>query len=831
MRAIVSGLTVLLTASLAAQCDTEWLPGKGVRGVDFFVSASVLWDPDGSGPQSELWVIGGRFSIVGATLANHIATYDPATDTWGTLGQGFDREVLSLAVLPNNDLVAGGIFQHADGAPARGVARWNGSGWQPMGAGLDGSVRALAVRANGQLVAAGYLTGTGGVNLNNVAFWNGTSWFPGLHIQLGSVSCMQALPSGGLVFGGSFGYAGGNPVGNIAMWDGSHWSNLNGGCVGVVSDLEFMPNGDLVAAGNYTVTNSPGVRHLARWDGSQWTALGSTLPAGAMTVRSTGELIVSADGFQLPMGQHSGFVAFDGATWTAIGGPIELAATVAALPNGDLLAGGICEVVGEPANGIARWDGTQWRPLVREGFDRAPSTVTTLANGDLVVAGEFRVIDQTMARRIARWDGNQWSALAAGLDEPPWAMTSMGNGDLVVAGPFFDAGGQGIERLARWDGAAWSGMGLNWPYPYNFINNIMSLVTLPNGDLVVGGQFGFIGSSTASGIARWDGSQWSAVGNAPSYGFRALAVAPDETLHAAGWFQFSGGPTHAVARWDGSSWQPLGSLLGTVWSIGFLPTGEVVAGGTLQVGGSPHGVAVWNGTDWTAPGGGVPLTGNQTVNAVMAVPNGDLLVGGDFDSAGGVQARGAARWDGTDWSEVDLGTNGPIRAMTRRNGGSVTAVGSFTTAGDTTSAYLATLASSCPASIASSAPGCSGSAGLNELTALNLPFAGATLRARASGLTPTALALGVFGLQTTSLPLGQLTPLAGAGCTLAVATDIVRAYLPVGGSFETEVEIPNVAALAGIQAHQQVIAAELDAQGAITAVTATNSLSATIGAF
>lgn len=54
---------------------------------------------------------------------------------------------------------------------------------------------------------------------------------------------------------------------------------------------------------------------------------------------------------------------------------------------------------------------------------------------------------------------------------------------------------------------------------------------------------------------------------------------------------------------------------------------------------------------------------------------------------------------------------------------------------------------------------------------------------------------------------------------------------PMAGSVDTQFDIPNTMAFAGVVLHHQVLAAELDAQNNITAVTSTNALTLTIGTF
>jgi hypothetical protein len=64
--------------------------------------------------------------------------------------------VTSLAT-HGDDLIAGGQFATAGGAPASNIARWDGSGWSALGAGTDGQVLALASQG-GQLIAGGTFT-------------------------------------------------------------------------------------------------------------------------------------------------------------------------------------------------------------------------------------------------------------------------------------------------------------------------------------------------------------------------------------------------------------------------------------------------------------------------------------------------------------------------------------------------------------------------------------------------------------------------------------------------------------------------------------------------
>ena len=95
----------------------------------------------------------------------------------------------------------------------------------------------------------------------------------------------------------------------------------------------------------------------------------------------------------------------------------------------------------------------------------------------------------------------------------------------------------------------------------------------------------------------------------------------------------------------------------------------------------------------------------------------------------------------------------------------------------------------------------------------------------------SALALGVFGFSTTSIPMPSILPQGVLGCTLLVSPDLLEVYLPAAGIVQTQLAIPNTVALAGVVLHQQVVSIELSGTGSITALTGTNALTLTIGSF
>ncbi|MFY9341319.1 MAG: hypothetical protein WAT39_02435 [Planctomycetota bacterium] len=609
------GLALAAAPRAAAQCTTPWLPGDGVPGTNHEVSATTLWDPDGPGPVPPRLMLGGYFVLAGATPANRIATYDPATGAWGALGAGMSggvgyTQVYALATLPNGDLVAAGQFTSAGGVAASQIARWNGTAWSALGSGLSGgastygaNVRALVTLPNGDLVAGGEFTFAGGVSANSIARWDGATWSPlGSGVSTfgapAAVSALATLPNGDLVAGGNFMTAGGVTANGLARWNGTAWSAFGSGLASSYTALTTMPNGDLVAAA---------FQSIERWNGTTWSTLASAMP---------------------------GYVK-----------------SLAPLPNGDLVAGGdFLSIAGVSANRIARWNGAAWSPLGPGIVHPAPSaavlTMTTLPNGDLVAAGSFPNSGTLNASYVARWNGAAWSALAAGTNSAVLALTRFPNGDLVAGGWFSSIGGVSANAIARWNGVAWSALGTGMSSTWPPLPRVTAIAALPNGDLVAGGEFAVAGGVAANRIARWNGATWSPLGSGTNGEVLVVIALPNGDLVAGGAFSSAGGVfTGSVARWNGTAWSALGpGLNGRVFALATLANGDLVAGGDFTVAGglSVPSLARWNGTNWSTVGSGIGPGGLGWSNPVYALatrPNGNLVAGGAFSLAGGATAN------------------------------------------------------------------------------------------------------------------------------------------------------------------------------------------------
>ena len=297
---------------------------------------------------------------------------------------------------------------------------------------------------------------------------------------------------------------------------------------------------------------------------------------------------------------------------------------------------------------------------------------------------------QVPAPGVALWNGTAWQGMGGGVGvgQTVIAVTlydADGPGPLpempVIGGAFTSAGGQPINRVAWWDGAVWrpfaGGLGTGGAHVEDLV--------VYEGDLIAAGVFASPGG-TGSGLARWDGSAW--------HNYTAgLVVSPDDLLvdgndlYAGGSFGFQ---EYSVMRRRNGVWTPI-AFEGTgdpieVHRLG-LYRGEVIAASFFVL---PNGyVSRYNGTDWLPLGSGV----NAVVEAFTTWdPPGPapevLVVAGSFNWASGVTANGIATWDGQQWAALGPGLSGPGRALTLWNDDLIVG-GTFGTAGGIQSPYFA----------------------------------------------------------------------------------------------------------------------------------------------
>lgn len=823
------GICSLIAASqVPAQGVSEWARGDAYPGVDGSVRALTSWDPDGSGPNDPVVVIGGSFEVAGSVIAHHIAAWNPATDEWSTFGGGFDGPVEALCVLPSGELVAGGSFTASDGVAIQGVARWNGQQWSPLGAGITGSVAAMVVTSTGRLVLAGDIQLTGSWPCGNVAEWDGVTVYP-LNVGTdGPVFDVVETQPGHVVAVGAFLHADGIPCSRVAEWTGLGWFPLGAGFDDDATTIVALPGGQLVVGGDFLASGATPCPYVARWSAGAWQPFGDF--GGAVTglfVRS----------------------------------------------NGDVIASGRFESIGSLAvEKLAEHNGVAWNPF----FPRPNADVhamLTLANGDVLVGGDFDAIQDQRVAHLARLHGASVHDVGAGFDDAVFALASAPQAGLYAAGTFTRAGGAASNGLARRVGDAWQGIA-------GITGNVRALAMLSHdGVLAVGGTVlldavGVGAQSSPVAVATLHHGAWQTPGKPLGGVAKALLPLDDGGLIAGGWLKV-GVETWAVAQWHGLDWLPVAKVAdGSVFALARAANGDVLAGGAFT---NLDGVAVariarWSPAGWSPLGGGV----DGTVRCIAVLDDGDVLVGGAFQHAGGVATSNIARFDGASWHAVGAGFDGAVHCLAVLGDGDVLAGGAFTHSGAANVAHVARLrggtwsaiddgvdgavhalavvgagevaiggafkksfddvqpfvarrVSTAPAQSLDLGPGCA-AAGLAASLSVEEPWNDREWRMTATAVPDGALAYAVYGLQPNPRPLATWFASAVPGCHVLIDDEVVVQADGLGAARTSSWHIPDSPAVIGEAFFAQMVVLEFDASG-LLAVTSTNAYRLQIGAF
>lgn len=250
------------------------------------VSVLRAFDADGPGGSPPFVFAGGRFSSIDNVNCQSIARWDG--HAWSPVGGGITSPYwasinsLNEWQMVEGDprsfvLVVGGIFDQAGGAPASGIAAWNGDAWVPLGDAEEGSIDAIVVVRHEDsatvpegLYVSGDLTFADERRIQGIARYENATW--SLVAGAKSPDGFDWTPVGGIEYAS---------VSSMRVFDGDG------------------PGGNpphLFALGAFRFVGDDQQHVLVRWDGHQWTSCGRFAARSSMYARSLEVFDEDADG-------------------------------------------------------------------------------------------------------------------------------------------------------------------------------------------------------------------------------------------------------------------------------------------------------------------------------------------------------------------------------------------------------------------------------------------------------------------------------------------------------------------------------------------------------
>ncbi len=609
----------------------------------------------------------------------------PASITFSAIGNtygatAFNQSSPACVIVQGSDIYIGGWFTLAGKVVANGIVKWNGSEWVKLGSSFNGNVYALQFIGS-DLYAGGSFTKAGTMTVNYIAKWNGTEWSA---LSGGVNNTVISLTTDGvnLYAGGAFTIAGSTTANYVAKWDGTSWSNLGTGVNSTVYSV-FSFGGNLYAGGYFSIAGGVAAKRAAVWNGSTWAELGTGVLGSSASVTEievlAGVVYVGGNFSTIDGNVSKYLMGWNGTAWVALGSGINSTPYSLCSDGSFLYVGGSFSTAGGLSSPyMAKWNGTSWSSM---GTD-----ITGQVNGIFCSGGTVYLVG-TFTQNLALWNGSYSFEPAPRLDvgTSGISVTSIcvvGN-DIYIGGYFSSVGGVAVNNIAKWNGSEWSALGSG--VTGGFSPSPVQALAHDGTYLYAGGFFTNAGGSSISYLAKWNGSSWSSVGGNPNNAVYDIEFI-DNKIFVSGYFTSVGGVSaNRIAEYSGGVWHALGTGLSAVcFDMTQDGTTLYATGNFITAGGvSAAYIAMWNGSTW------VPLgTGLNSSGMVMKFYNGKLYAGGMFTTAGGIAAERAAVWDGVSWSALGTGLPGAPESI-EAYGSDIYFGGAFSTAGGVNSPNLA----------------------------------------------------------------------------------------------------------------------------------------------
>jgi trimeric autotransporter adhesin len=215
--------------------------------------------------------------------------------------------------------------------------------------------------------------------------------------------------------------------------------------------------------------------------------------------------------------------------------------------------------------------------------------------------------------------------------------------------------------------------------PYRGLNGeALALAQLPDGSLVVGGEFTEAGLIKPLHVARWDPAvpDWSALGNGLPEPVIELVSTPQGSIYAATYLKSDHTGTipsqFKIYRWNNKTWELIfdpspddaiffGSIEAMLWDgmDGFYLGGKFSAVGGLKTNGIIH----WDGNAWSSLQGSFPLPGTFTTLALAKGPDGWLYAGGILNTNASDETNRVFGWNGETWTAMGGPLPGRVESL------------------------------------------------------------------------------------------------------------------------------------------------------------------------
>lgn len=627
---------------------------------------------------------------------------DTIQSSFMNIGSGFDATPSALAVQSDGKiLVAGaGAFNSFKGMGAlysQRLHRLNKDGSLDsdfsinIGSGFDVSPNTIAIQSDGKILVGGNFTTLNGTSVSKLVRLNSDGTLDGSFTSNTlnfSVSSIFLYSDNSILIGGAFTTINGTSVGRIAklsangVFDSTFNSSLGAGANNTVLVIKVQSDGKILVGGEFTTMAGFSINAIARLNssGTLDTAFRTAMGTGPTSSPIVRDILIQSDGKIIIVGQMTAWAFTAGlghiARLLSTGArDTTFSTTIGTAANADLNkilqdSSGNILLLG---NGLTSFNGTTVRGAVRlspalsldSSFNS--NMISRLSSG-FVISGSI-LQDNTVvlvaggaSGRLIKVDSSGNSLMSTNdliNNGVVNSMVKQADGKILLGGTFVSSTKVPYNYLIR--------LNADWSLDTSFNTNlgtgpngeVKSIAAQPNGGVVVVGAFTSINSTAVNRIARLnsdgtlDTTFISNIGTGANNTVNAVISRPDSRIVLAGTLtQFNGVFRDYILGLNSngtldSTFSPGAAAVSVVDNIALLSDNKILVVGNLTGGIIRLNT---NGTRdtvfQTARGTGA----NARVYSLGVLPNGKIVIGGNFSSYNGVTTnRGVAKLnsDGT----------------------------------------------------------------------------------------------------------------------------------------------------------------------------------------
>jgi hypothetical protein len=272
-------------------------------------------------------------------------------------------------------------------------------------------------------------------------------------------------------------------------------------------------NGKLYISGMFNHDgNCTPLRGISAWNGNQWDSVGSTTEGSAIKAAMTfynNSLYLYGIFYNINTDQY--LAKWNGLFWDTLPKGPNNTVSCFLEKDGILYIGGGMDHLGNDSTFLlGKYDGNQFSAMTPYRGPQGGNAITTMAffQDTLYVGGNFHMLPYKNLSDFAKWDG--FDLQVASSDFANTGALSLiesmvvYQGELYVGGYFRKVDGYAGDYIMKWDGHNFTEVG-------NGVNERVTCMKVYNNQLYVGGSFTQAGAINSNYIAKWNGTTWNSI--------------------------------------------------------------------------------------------------------------------------------------------------------------------------------------------------------------------------------------------------------------------------------------------------------------------------------